>query len=104
MLSSIPTETPEPTSRMAAIGRVLIQASPAKLKTKHGFASSMTYGAVAAPMVAIYPGTHAQVQVHGARPTICVYHMMTPEAPDPGSPWSRRKTRENSTAAIFALR
>jgi hypothetical protein len=59
----------------------LAQASPAKLKTKHGFASSLTYGAVAAPMVAIYPGTHAKVQVHGARPVICVYHMMMPEAP-----------------------
>ena len=56
-------------------------ASPTKVKAKHAFASSLTYGAVAAPMVAVYPGTQAQVQMHGARPLICVYLVITPAAP-----------------------
>ncbi len=56
-------------------------ASPTKVKAKHAFASSLTYGAVAAPVVAIYPGAHAQVQLRGARPRICVYHVIKPNAP-----------------------
>jgi hypothetical protein len=82
--------------------QVLAQASPAKLKTKHGFASSLTYGAVAAPVVAIYPGTHAQVQVHGARPMICVYHMMTPEAPILVRLVEKKDTRELDSGHIRA--
>lgn len=61
--------------------QAIAQASPSKLKTKHAFASSLTYGAVAAPVVAVYPGAHAQVQVHGARPMICVYRVITPGTP-----------------------
>lgn len=61
--------------------QAIAPASPTKVKAKHAFASSLTYGAVAAPVVAIYPGAHAQVQMHGARPLICMYHVMTPAAP-----------------------
>lgn len=82
--------------------QALVQASPAKLKAKHGFASSLTYGAVAAPMVAIYPGTHAQVQVHGARPVICVFHMMTPDAPILVRLVEKKNTRELDSGHIRA--
>jgi hypothetical protein len=82
--------------------RALAQASPAKLKAKHAFASSLTYGAVAAPMVAIYPGAHAQVQVHGTRPMICVYHMMTPDAPILVRMVEKKDTRELDTGHIRA--
>lgn len=61
--------------------QAIAQTSPIKLKAKHAFASSLTYGAVAAPVVAVYPGVHAQVQVHGARPVICVYHVITSGTP-----------------------
>jgi hypothetical protein len=61
--------------------QTIAPASPSKVKAKHAFASSLTYGAVAAPVVAVYPGPHAQVQMHGARPQICVYRVITPDAP-----------------------
>jgi hypothetical protein len=80
----------------------LAQVSPAKLKAKHGLASSLTFGAVAAPVVGIYPGTHAQVQVHGARPMICVYHMMTPDAPILVHLVEKKDTRELDSGHIRA--
>jgi hypothetical protein len=77
-------------------------ASPSKLKTKHAFASSLTYGAVAAPVVAIYPGVHAQVQSHGARPTICVYRVMTPNAPLLVRLIEKKNTRELDSGHVRA--
>lgn len=61
--------------------RAIAPSTPTKVKAKHAFASSLTYGAVAAPVVAVYSGAHAQVQMQGARPLICVYHIMTTDSP-----------------------
>lgn len=59
----------------------LSQATPFKTKLAHGFLSSMTDGAVAARIKAEYHGSHAAVQVQGARPTVCVSHLITPAEP-----------------------
>ena len=77
-------------------------ASPTKVKTKHGFASSLTYGAVAAPVVAVYPGAHAQVQAHGVRPRICVYNVITPDTPILVRLVEKKDTRELDSGHIRA--
>lgn len=59
----------------------LSSAAPFKEKAAHGFLSSMTDGAVAANIEAEYRGAHAAVQVQGARPTVCISHVMTPAEP-----------------------
>ena len=41
----------------------------------------MTEGAVAARIEAEYRGSQAAVQVQGARPTVCVSHIITPAQP-----------------------
>jgi hypothetical protein len=52
-------------------------AMPAKTKTKHGIAASLSYGAVPATVVAEYLGIHAQVQVQRAQPVICICHIIS---------------------------
>jgi hypothetical protein len=59
----------------------LSSATPYKTKAAHGFLSSMTDGAVAARIKAEYRGAHAAVQVQGARPTVCISHIITPAEP-----------------------
>lgn len=80
----------------------LAPAAPARIKAKHGFASSLTYGAVAAPVVAVYPGTHAQVQVHATRPLICVYHLITTDSPVLVHLKEKKDTRELDSGHIRA--
>jgi hypothetical protein len=45
---------------------------PSKIRTKRGFASSLTYGAVPAAVVAEYPGQHAELQIQTRRPVFCI--------------------------------
>lgn len=59
----------------------LSSATPYKSRAAHGFLSSMTDGAVAARIEAEYRGAHAAVQVHDARPTVCISHIITPAEP-----------------------
>jgi hypothetical protein len=51
------------------------------MKAKRAFVSSLTDGAVAAPMVVEYANPHATVQIQTARPTICVSHLITTAPP-----------------------
>jgi hypothetical protein len=87
----------------AAGWHLLAQASPSKMKAKHGILSSISYGAVAAPMVVEYPGDHAQVQVRAARPLICVSHIMFPSAPLLVRLHEKKKIRELDSGTIRAV-
>ena len=48
--------------------------NPAKTRTVHGIAASLSYGVVPAKIVAEYDGDHAATQVDTPQPTICVCH------------------------------
>lgn len=76
---------------------------PFKTKAAHGFLSSMTEGAVAARIEAEYRGSHAAVQVQGARPTVCVSHMITPAQPIIVRLRERKNDRELDGGKIRAL-
>jgi hypothetical protein len=52
-------------------------AMPSKTRVKHGLAASLTYGVVAAPIIAEYDGLHAQVQVEPSRPVICICRVLS---------------------------
>jgi hypothetical protein len=70
-------------------------ASPAKTKTKHGIAASLSYGVVPATIIAEYTGLHAQTQVKPRQPTFCLCHLISL----PGDPiivrlHPRKETRE----------
>jgi len=55
---------------------------PTKLKSAHGIAASLTYGAVPVKIVAEYDGEHASAQVEAGRPMLCVCHFSSiPGAP-----------------------
>jgi len=100
--ANFPTGDPGVYVKGSGAWQAIAPASPSKLKTKHAFASSLTYGAVAAPVVAIYPGAHAQVQAHGARPTICVFHVITPNAPLLVRLVEKKDTRELDSGHVRA--
>jgi hypothetical protein len=80
---------------------LLSQASPSKMKAKHAYLSSLTYGAVGVPMVVEYPGPHAQVQVHTAQ-AICVSHILSPNAPMIVRLNEKKKIRELDSGTVHA--
>jgi hypothetical protein len=45
---------------------------PSKIRTKRGFAGSLTYGIVPAVVIAEYSGQHAQLQIESRRPVFCI--------------------------------
>ena len=50
---------------------------PSKTRAKHGIASSLSYGAVAANVVSEYDGPHAQIQIALDLPVICLGHLVS---------------------------
>lgn len=50
----------------------LSQVSPSKVRTKRGLLGPLTYGVVAAVLVAEYSGRHAKVKVETHRPVFCI--------------------------------
>jgi len=82
---------------------LLAQTSPSKEKIKHAFLSSLSYGAVGAPMEAEYAGRHAAVQVQGAQPVVCVMHIMTSNPPILVRLQQKKKFRELDTGTIRAV-
>lgn len=99
---SYPSGSPGIYVQDAGNWRALTVATPTKVKAKHGFFSSMTYGAVAAPVVAVYTGEHAAAQVQAKRPMICVYHMITTDAPVLVRLQEKKKTRELDSGHVRA--
>ena len=63
----------------------------------------MTDGAVAARIEAEYRGSHAAVQVQGARPIVCVSHMITPAQPIIVRLREKKNDRELDGGKIRAL-
>ena len=100
--ANLPSGSPGVYVQSGGDWQVVAPASPTKVKAKHAFASSLTYGAVAAPVVALYPGAHAQVQTRGARPRICVYNVITPEAPLLVRLIEKKNTRELDSGHVRA--
>ena len=45
---------------------------PSKVRTKGGLASSLTFGAVPAAVIAEYQGQHAELQIETRRPVFCI--------------------------------
>jgi hypothetical protein len=50
---------------------------PAKTRTAHGIAASLSYGVVPVKIVAEYAGEHASVQVETAQPILCLCHLIS---------------------------
>jgi hypothetical protein len=57
--------------------KALANQMPAKVKTAHGFAASLSYGVVPAKVVAEYDGEHAPTRVEKADPVFCVCHFQS---------------------------
>lgn len=100
---SLPSGQPGVYIQDAAGWHLLSQRTPAKMKAKHAYLSSLSYGAVAAPVVVEYSNPHASLQVHGAQPSICVYHIMSPNSPMMVRLEVKKKTRELDSGTIRAL-
>jgi hypothetical protein len=73
------------------------------MKAKHAFLSSVTEGAVAAPMVVEYANPHAAVDAHTSRPTICVSHLMTTDPPMLVRLDVKKKLRELDSGSVRAI-
>ncbi len=99
---SLPSGRPGVYIQDASGWHLLTESTPTKVKTKHAYLSSLSYGAVAAPMVVEYANPHASLQVHGAQLSICVYHVMTPGAPLIVRLEEKKKTRELDSGTIRA--
>jgi hypothetical protein len=80
---------------------LLSQASPSKMKAKHAYLSSLTYGAVGVPMVVEYAGAHSQVEVHTAQ-AICVSHILSPNVPMIIRLNVKKKIRELDSGTVHA--
>jgi hypothetical protein len=50
---------------------------PAKTKTSHGIAASLSYGVVPAKVVSEYAGEHAPTQIETVQPIICMCHFIS---------------------------
>lgn len=81
----------------------LSQAAYLKVKAKHAYLSSLSYGAVAAPMVVEYAGPHAAVQLQSSRPVICVSHILSPTPPMLVHLTVKKKIRELDSGTIRAV-
>lgn len=81
----------------------LAVATPAKMKAKHAFLSSMSYGAVSAPAIVEYARAHAGVQVQGLRPAVCVSHIMAPGQPLLVRLHEKKNTRELDSGSLRAV-
>lgn len=81
----------------------LSSTTPFKTKAAHGFLSSMTDGAVAARIESEYRGSHAAVQIQGARPTVCISHVITPAQPIIVRLREKKNDRELDGGKIRAL-
>ena len=81
----------------------LSAATPSKMKAKHAFLSSVTEGAVAAPVIVEYANPHAAVAAHRARPTICVSHLTTTAPPMLVRLDVKKKTRELDSGTVRAF-
>lgn len=77
--------------------------NPSRMKAKHAFLSSVTEGAVAAPMVVEYANPHAAVDVHTDQPTICVSHLMTSAPPMLIRLNVKKKIRELDSGSVRAI-
>jgi hypothetical protein len=82
---------------------LLAQTTPSKMKAKHAFISSLSYGAVGAPMVVEYPGPHSAVHIHATQPLICVAHIMSPNPPLLVRLDEKKKIRELDSGTIHAV-
>ena len=51
--------------------------NPAKLKSAHGIAASLSYGMVPVKIVAEYGGDHAPAQTGNGRPVVCLCHFVS---------------------------
>jgi hypothetical protein len=80
----------------------LASATPSRMKAKHAMLSSLTEGAVAAPMIVEYAEPHAAVEVQSARPTVCVSHLMTSAPPLLVRLEIKKKTRELDSGSVRA--
>jgi hypothetical protein len=56
---------------------VVANQNPAKTRTAHGIAASLSYGIVPAKVVAEYDGEHAQAQVETVQPILCICHIIS---------------------------
>ncbi len=101
--STCPSGQPSVYAQDVSNWHLLSPATPSKVKAKHAFLSSLSYGAVAAPMVVEYSGIHAQVQVHATRPHICVSHLITSNAPMLVRLNEKKQTRELDSGSIRAI-
>jgi hypothetical protein len=57
--------------------REIANEMPAKMKTAHGVAASLSYGVVPAKLVEEYGGEHAATQVGSAQPILCICHILS---------------------------
>ncbi len=101
--AACPGDHPGVYVRGAGEWHLLSQASPSKVKAKHAYLSSLSYGAVSAPMVAEYPGPHAAVEIHATRPIVCVSHLLTSNPPMLVRLNEKKKTRELDSGTIRAV-
>jgi hypothetical protein len=61
---------------------IVANENPIRTKLAHGLAASLSYGVVAAKIVAEYEGEHASAEVETAKPILCICHLVSlPGAP-----------------------
>jgi len=101
--NSCPVDKPGVYMQDSGGWQLLSQTAPAKMKAKHAFLSSMSYGTVSAPMIVEYTGTHARVQIHYARPVICVSHIIFPNPPVLVRLNEKKQTRELDSGSLRAV-
>lgn len=102
-IDSCPNDQPGIYVKDATGWQKLAPIQPAKMKAKHAFLSSMSYGAVAAPMVVEYAEAHAQIQIHAMRPFVCVSHVMFSGSPLLVRLEVKKKTRELDSGSVRAI-